>query len=99
MEKLMNLFLGSSIITLGIASCAALSDPLPEFSHEAEMSSGLNTDMCFDNIDGDKDGKIDCEDSDCCWACTPELGSQIDCNGEDWVLNQLLKEAEKVETF
>jgi hypothetical protein len=68
-----------------------------ESSVEAENDSGsevaigngmMSADLCFDEIDNDGDGKVDCDDSDCCWACLDKK----ECKGDDWVLSQVLSD-------
>ena len=85
MQTLMNTFLILSISVVVISSCSTSGNEA--MTSDKELSSSL----CFDNLDGDGDGKVDCEDSDCCWACLPECGGDPDCEGEDWVMKQLVE--------
>jgi hypothetical protein len=84
MQTLMNTFLFLSIGVVSVASCGPGENEAQ--SRQGEMSAAL----CFDGLDGDGDGKVDCEDSDCCWACLPDCGGDPDCSGDDWVLDEIL---------
>ena len=86
MEKLMNLFLSCCIGVMCVASCAATSSETASLGSEVGSETSKDPMLCFDEIDGDGDTKIDCEDSDCCWACLPETGDIPDCEGENWVV-------------
>ena len=73
MQTLMSSFLLITMGTLLFASCSASQS----LGHEAAARGAeLDPSLCFDNVDGDGDGLVDCEDSDCCWACLP------DCSGD-----------------
>jgi len=87
MRKLMNVFLFLSVGVATVTSCDFRS------SHEAALGSGeLSDRLCFDDLDNDGDGLVDCKDSDCCWACLPDCGGDPDCRGEDWVIKKILEE-------
>ena len=99
MQTLMTTFLTISIGALLISSCGSNGHKSVTSNHEAMGNGGeLSARLCFDDVDGDGDGKVDCEDSDCCWACLPDCGGDPDCEGEDWVMRQLFDdEAEEAQ--
>ncbi len=93
----MNLFLSTCVFVMCVASCSAMSNTKTKLASEVGSETARDHMLCFDEVDNDGDGSVDCEDSDCCWACLPESGSTPECDGEDWVLNHYLEEAEALE--
>ena len=69
------------------------------FTHEASVNwlslnnpsplDGKLADLCRDDIDNDGDGRVDCDDDDCCRVplCWPTCGGGPDCPDADWVTN------------
>ncbi len=92
MQTLMSSFL---LVTLGALLAASCSASVSMGNEASAQSGSLDPSLCFDNIDGDGDGLVDCEDSDCCWACLPDCGGDPDCKGEDWVMSHVLAEEAK----
>ena len=66
-------------------STAPPQEQAPDPDPLVEGTAPTTDTACFDGVDGDSDGLIDCEDGDCFTACAEDCADGFDNDDDGWI--------------